>query len=53
MRIKLSISPISSSELYVYRCAAYNPEKLDDKQVDNIIKIVGGKETANIFKKKH
>jgi len=43
VRGKISISPLCSSELYVYRVAMNNIESLDEKQLDNIIKIEGGK----------
>jgi hypothetical protein len=43
IRNKVFISPLRSSQLYVYRGAAYNIDSLDDKQIDNIIKEECGK----------
>lgn len=38
-----TISPICTSELYVYKCTANNIDTLDEKHIDNIIKNECGK----------
>jgi GTPase Era involved in 16S rRNA processing len=43
IRNKVFISPLRSSQLYVYRAARYNIDSLDEKQIDNIIKEEAGK----------
>ena len=40
---KVSISPICSSDLYIYRAASNNIESLDENQLDDIIKKECGK----------
>jgi len=40
---KVTISPLRSQLLYVYRTALYNIDLLDEKQIDNIIKEEAGK----------
>jgi len=41
--VKVSISPICSSDLYIYRAACNNIESLDENQLDDIIKKECGK----------
>ena len=43
IRNKVFISPLRSSQLYVYRAARYNIDSLDEKQIDNIIKEEAGR----------
>lgn len=52
IRGKITISPICTSELYVYRGAINNIESLDEKQLDNIIKSEGGKKQFTELNKK-
>lgn len=40
---RVTISPLRSSLLYTYRTAIYNMDKLEEKQIDNIIKEEAGK----------
>jgi small GTP-binding protein len=40
---KVTITPLRSSLLYTYRTAIYNMDKLEEKQIDNIIKEEAGK----------
>ena len=40
---KVTITPLRSQLLYVYRTALYNIDLLDEKQIDNIIKEEAGK----------
>jgi hypothetical protein len=58
VRGNITISPLCSNELYVYRGAIHNIDTLDEKQLDNIIKAeVGKKEfsklTTHDLKKKY
>jgi len=39
---KVSISPLCSSQLYIYRCGKNNLQIIDEIHFDNIIKIEGG-----------
>lgn len=43
IRGEITISPICTSELYVYRGAINNINTLEEKQLDNIIKVEAGK----------
>ena len=43
IRNKITISPLCSSQLYVYRGAMNNMDTLEEKQIDNLIKNEAGK----------
>lgn len=48
----ITISPLCSNELYVYRGAIYNIDTLDEKQIETIIKKEVGKKEFNKLKDK-